>query len=69
MDELASNYDNFKRPKIENLGNGWRRMHYKSGEERGTIDCDCFMWATVRAAEVDNLNLDLTGVDLTERKH
>jgi len=60
-------YPNSKESKVEDLGNGWKRMHYQSGDEQGTIDCDCLLWAVGRAPEVDDLQLDKTGVKLTEQ--
>lgn len=61
-------YSQAKESKVEDLGDGWKRMHYQSGDsEPTTIDCDCLLWAIGRAPEVDELNLTCTGVNLTEQ--
>jgi len=60
-------YSQAKESKVEDLGNGWKRMHYQSGDsDPTTIDCDCLLWAIGRAPEVEDLNLKCTGVKLTE---
>lgn len=60
-------YSQSKQSKVEDIGNGWKRMHYQSGDAKGTIDCDCLLWAIGRAAEVDDLHLDKTGVKTNEK--
>lgn len=60
-------YPQSKQSKVEDLGDGWKRMHYQSGDKEGTIDCDCLLWAIGRAPEVDDLKLDATGVELNEQ--
>jgi glutathione reductase (NADPH) len=60
-------YPRSSQSKVEDIGQGWKRMHYKSGDKTGTIDCDCLLWAIGRAPEVDDLNLQEPGVRLSEK--
>ena len=59
-------YPHSKQSKVEDLGDGWKRMHYQSGDKKGTIDCDCLLWAIGRVPEVDDLKLNVIGVKLGE---
>lgn len=53
--------------KVEDLGKGWKRIHYKDHTGEGTLDVDCLLWAVGRAPEIEDLGLDATGVKLDEK--
>lgn len=55
--------------KVEDLGNGWKRLHYEDKNGKGTLDVDCLLWAIGRAPEIEDLGLDKTGVKLVENGH
>jgi glutathione reductase (NADPH) len=55
--------------KIEDLGNGQKRVHYKDANGEGTLDVDTVLWAIGRSPELEKLNLDVTGVKLNDKGH
>lgn len=55
--------------KIEDLGNGIKRIHYKDSNGSGTLDVDCLLWAVGRSPEIEDLGLDKAGVELNEKGH
>lgn len=55
--------------KVEDLGDGWKRIHYKDQNGEGTLDVDCLLWAIGRAPEIEDLGLDKTGVKLGGSGH
>jgi len=48
--------------KIEDLGNGTKRLYYNHGDSEHTLDVDCVIWAIGRVPEVESLGLDKLGV-------
>jgi len=56
--------------KVEDLGNGWKRIHYKdhTGDNK-TLDVDCLLWAVGRSPEIEQLGLDTVKVNLNEKGH
>lgn len=55
--------------KVEDLGSGVKRVHYKDSKGEGHIDVDCLLWAIGRAPEVEDLGLDKAGVKLNSHNH
>lgn len=55
--------------KVEDLGNGNMRLHYKDSNGEGTMDIDCLLWAIGRDPEIEDLGLDKTGVKLNDKGH
>jgi len=55
--------------KVEDLGNGNKRLHYKDSNGEGTLDIDTLLWAIGRKPELSKLNLDVTGVEKNEAGH
>ncbi|CAK4034527.1 probable glutathione reductase [Lecanosticta acicola] len=55
--------------KLEDIGNGQKKLHYKDSDGEGTLDVDTVLWAIGRAPELTHLNLDVTGVKLNEKGH
>ncbi|EMC97378.1 hypothetical protein BAUCODRAFT_449844 [Baudoinia panamericana UAMH 10762] len=55
--------------KLEDIGNGWKRLHYKDQSGEGTLEVDCCLWAIGRSPEIEKLNLDVTKVALNEKGH
>ncbi|KAK4549652.1 GTP-binding protein gtr1 [Oleoguttula mirabilis] len=55
--------------KLEDIGNGQKRLHYKDKNGEGTLDVDTCLWAIGRAPELEKLNLDVTKVKRDEKNH
>lgn len=55
--------------KVEDLGNGNKRLHYKDASGEGTLDVDCLLWAIGRSPELEGLGLDKIGVELAKNGH
>lgn len=55
--------------KIEDLGNGQKRLHYKDADGEGTLDVDTVLWAIGRSPELDKLNLPASGVSTNDKGH
>ena len=53
--------------KVEDLGNGLKKVHYKDHNGEGSIDVDCVLWAIGRSPELDKLNLQITGVKTNKK--
>ncbi|KAK3714172.1 Glutathione reductase [Vermiconidia calcicola] len=55
--------------KVEDLGEGIKKVHYsgKNGEE--TLEVDSLLWAIGRSPELEKLNLQVTGVKQNEKGH
>lgn len=62
-------HKNSSQSKLEDIGNGQKRLHYKDRNGAGTLDIDTCLWAIGRAPELKNLNLEATGVKLNEKSH
>lgn len=63
-------HKNSSQSKIEDLGNGQKRIHYSddSGSSQ-TLDVDCLIWAVGRGPETNALALDKTGVATNDAGH
>lgn len=55
--------------KVEDLGDGWKRLHYEDQNGKGTLDIDCLLWAIGRAPEIEDLGIDKTGVKFADNGH
>ncbi|KAF2163516.1 hypothetical protein M409DRAFT_68441 [Zasmidium cellare ATCC 36951] len=50
--------------KVEDIGSGWKRLHYKDQDGEAADDFDCILWAIGRTTELGRLSLDVTNVKL-----
>jgi glutathione reductase (NADPH) len=55
--------------KVEDIGNGLKRIHYKDAKGEATLDVDTLIWAIGRTAEGRGLGLDKIGVKRNEKGH
>ena len=55
--------------KVEDLGKGWKRMHYKDSKGESSIDVDGILWAIGRVPETDKVKIENTGVKLNDKGH
>jgi len=55
--------------KVEDLGDGWKRLHYKDKNGEGAVDVDALIWAIGRTPQTDGLGLEKLGVKLDEKGH
>ncbi|GAB7345477.1 hypothetical protein MBLNU457_3804t1 [Dothideomycetes sp. NU457] len=55
--------------KVEDLGKGWKRLHYKDSKGEGTLDVDGILWAIGRLPETDKLDIEKSGVKLNDKQH
>ena len=55
--------------KIEDIGNGQKKLHYKDSKGEGTLDVDTVLWAIGRTPELTKLNLEVTKVETDENLH
>jgi glutathione reductase (NADPH) len=62
-------HKNSSQSKLEDLGDGNKRLHYKDDDGEGTLDADCVLWAIGRSPELEKLNLEVTKVELDKKGH
>jgi glutathione reductase (NADPH) len=55
--------------KIEDLGDGWKRVHYKDKNGEGTLDVDALIWAIGRTPQTEGMGLEKLGIKLDEKGH
>ncbi|KAL9081714.1 MAG: hypothetical protein Q9159_007112 [Coniocarpon cinnabarinum] len=55
--------------KVEDIGGGTKRLHYKDAAGSGALDIDTLLWAIGRAPEIEGLGLDRVGVKTNEKGH
>lgn len=55
--------------KLEDIGNGLKKLHYKDKNGEGTLEVDTCLWAIGRSPETEKLNLDITKVERNEKGH
>ena len=55
--------------KVEDLGSGAKRLHYKDVNGEGTLDIDCLLWAIGRSPEIEDLKVERAGVKLDDKSH
>lgn len=77
QDKLTAEYErlgviihkNSSQSKVEDIGNGQKRVHYKDANGEGTLDIDVLLWAIGRSPELEKLNLGVTGVKTDKKDH
>jgi len=77
QDKLVAEYErlgviihkNSSQSKVEDIGNGFKKVHYEDSNGKGTLDVDCLMWGIGRSPELEKLNLDVTGVKTDKKGH
>lgn len=55
--------------KVEDLGNGMKKLYYKDQNGEGSMEVDTVLWAIGRSPELEKLNLGITKVELDEKSH
>ena len=55
--------------KVDDLGNGIKRVYYKEGDKESTIEVDCVLWAVGRKPMIEGLKIDKLGIKLNEKGH
>lgn len=55
--------------KVTDVGKGMKKIEFKEGDNQGSVEVDCLLWAIGRSPELEKLNLEVTGVNLNEKKH
>ena len=55
--------------KVEDLGNGQKRLHFSEASGESTLDVDTVIWAIGRVPETDRLGLENVGLNLDKRGH
>ena len=60
---------NSSQSKIEDAGNGVKKLHYKDKSGSGTVDVNGVLWAIGRVPETDKCNIEASGVELDDKKH
>jgi glutathione reductase (NADPH) len=62
-------HKNSSQSKVEDLGNGLKKLHYKDQNGEGAIDVDELIWAIGRAPETEGLGLEKIGIKTDKRGH
>jgi glutathione reductase (NADPH) len=62
-------HKNSSQSKVEDAGNGQKRIHYKDSNGEGTLDIDNIIWAIGRSPETEGLGLDKVGIETDEKGH
>jgi len=62
-------HKNSSQSKVEDLGNGKKRLHYKDQNGEATMDIDTVLWAIGRSPELEKLNLGITKVAQNGKGH
>lgn len=62
-------HKNSSQSKVEDIGKGLKRIHYKDSNGEGTLDVDGLLWAIGRTPETDKCNIESTGVELDKKGH
>ncbi|KAF2461579.1 hypothetical protein BDY21DRAFT_383545 [Lineolata rhizophorae] len=55
--------------KVEDMGNGFKKVYYHDKDGEGTVEVDCLLWAIGRTPEVENLGLENAGVKVNAKNH
>ena len=55
--------------KVEDIGNGLKKVYYKDANGEGTLDVDSLIWAVGRSPEHRGLGIDKIGVKLNQNGH
>jgi glutathione reductase (NADPH) len=62
-------HKNSSQSKVEDVGNGVKRIHYKDSKGEGTLDIDNVIWAIGRAPETEGLGLEKIGIETDDKGH
>lgn len=62
-------HKNSSQSKLEDLQTGQKRLHFKDQNGEGVLDVDTVLWAIGRSPELEQLNIDASGVKLNEKSH
>lgn len=62
-------HTNSSQSKLEDIGNGKKKLHYKDSEGESTMEVDTVLWAIGRAPELEKLNLEVTKVEQNDKGH
>jgi glutathione reductase (NADPH) len=62
-------HKNSSQSKVEDIGNGQKRLHYKDSKGEGTLDIDTVIWAIGRAPETEGLGLEKIGIETDKKGH
>jgi len=62
-------HKNSKQTKVEDLGNGQKRLHYEDKNGKGTLEIDGLLWAIGRVPETDKCDIEKSGVELDDKGH
>lgn len=62
-------HKNSSQSKVEDIGNGWKKLHYKDKNGEGTLEIDGLLWAIGRLPETDKCNIEASGVKLNDKGH
>lgn len=62
-------HKNSSQDKLEDIGNGMKRSHYKDANGSGTLDIDTVLWAIGRSPETEGLGLEKLGVKTNDQGH
>lgn len=55
--------------KVEDIGNGLKKVYYKDANGEGALDVDSLIWAVGRSPEHRGLGIDKIGVKLNQKGH
>ncbi|KAF2840665.1 glutathione reductase [Patellaria atrata CBS 101060] len=55
--------------KIEDIGDGWKKITYKKGGSEHTMEVDCVLYAIGRKPELNDLQVDKLGLNLDDQQH
>ena len=55
--------------KVEDIGGGMKRLHYKDSNGESTLDTDVVLWAIGRLPELEDLGIDKPGVKTNDKGH
>jgi glutathione reductase (NADPH) len=62
-------HKNSSQSKVEDIGNGQKRIHYKDSNGEGALDIDNLIWAIGRSPETEGLGLDTIGIETNDKGH
>ena len=62
-------HKNSSQSKVEDLGNGTKKIYYKDSNGEGSLEVDVVLWAIGRSPETEKLNLEITKVNVDGKGH
>lgn len=77
QDKITAEYErqgihihkNSSQSKVEDIGNGQKKLYYKDQDGEGSMEVDTVLWAIGRSPELTKLNLDVTKVEKNQKGH